>query len=412
MSRMKLFALEEEVVVDENTLDTALTEIDAEVTENTNETVDNISTVTSGEEAVDELTEVKDVMDQSVEAGTGLDPVAAEMARISIRNILSKIGAESYTGNLMVASESFGSTSSRLANTRYASENVGEFIGKIVSKIKSSVESLKSKIVTFLQVITKNIPVQKKLISELKNKVSSTEFSQENTTVKVSGFHYSSVKEYEDLIRVQTETIGQIVNIGQNFEKNIVPAMKEKIQNNSKYNKDKEGTTENNSSVVLYLPTKDRVIYKGFKFKLTADDSNISKIKYIKDLDEVKTQLPKVENVEVSYDKNKLIKLLSVADNDLLNMDLITDMKSLNEVMENLVETFEAFEKTHSKTSAIDPETGTTFKLISQDTNSIYNTSYFIYNLNVAIIGNSFNLSTEIIKYVNLCVKENGKKVG
>jgi len=183
MSRMKLFVLEEEVV-DVQEVAESLT---PSILEDENMLIESTDPITDGIDAVDELTEVKDVMDQSIEAGTGLDPVAAEMARISIRNILSKIGAEHYTSQMMVASESFGSTSSRLANTRYASENVGKFIEDVIARIKKAFADLFAKIGSFLENIFSHKKIVLNGLDALIAKYQKTEKSEYKGNVTVKG---------------------------------------------------------------------------------------------------------------------------------------------------------------------------------------------------------------------------------
>jgi len=202
MSRMKLFALEEEEVVDVQ--ETAVQDVSSEIVESEQEMVDATDPITDGIDAVDELTEVKDVMDQSIEAGTGLDPVAAEMARISIRNILSKIGAEHYTSQMMVASESFGSTSSRLANTRYASEKIGEVIGKAWEAIVKWFADLGNRIVEFVKGIFDR---QTKLVNramKLKSGMSKGSLSVKDgeTDIKVNTRIYSNFSDKKDMVKM------------------------------------------------------------------------------------------------------------------------------------------------------------------------------------------------------------------
>jgi len=200
MSRMKLFALEDEMIggVDETTgsESAAAAAVAEEVETEASSIEETASSVTDGIEATQELGEVKDVMDQSVEAGTGLDPVAAEMARISIRNILSKIGAESHANALMVASESFGSTSSRLANTRYASEGVGSFLKEVWQRIKVFFSNMWNKIKDFVTGLFNKEKALKGAIDRLLKKLGDAELSGKtkkiSTKGKLGGFVFTS----------------------------------------------------------------------------------------------------------------------------------------------------------------------------------------------------------------------------
>jgi len=211
MSRMKLFALEDEMIddVDETTGGeaAAAAAVAEEVETEASSIEETASSVEDGVDAIDNLEEVKDVMDQSVETGTGLDPVAAEMARISIRNILSKIGAESHANALMVASESFGSTSSRLANTRYASEGVGSFIANVWEKIKIFFSNMWNKVRDFVVGLFNKEKAIKDAVKRVEKKLGDVEMASKKKNIatkgKLGGFVYTSRKKlatYNDVV--------------------------------------------------------------------------------------------------------------------------------------------------------------------------------------------------------------------
>jgi len=407
MSRMKLFALEEEEVGDEAVIADSVEQVLVEGEQELNEVHGAVDDVTNnasdGMEAVDELAEVKDVMDQSIEAGTGLDPVAAEMARISIRNILSKIGAEDYTGGLIVASESFGSTSSRLANTRYASESVGDFITNILTKVKDKASSLKDKFTAMTQVLFKNIAVQKKLIADLRAKVNSTEFGSEEVTVNGSslkGFNYASVDEIKKGIKLHSDVLSDVNKVSDNFLSKVLPRIKEQMTKNVT----KETKTETESTS-LTVPSNGETLYKGRVYTLTADSSKLSNVSIITKL-EYKNKDSKVESIKLSNNKAKLLDLL-----DKTEEGLVDGEKSARENLKSFTAIVAFFDTnlTGRKNMVFNTILA---KVAGVSLNQSYVSMLYISTLSNDVFRDTFSMSSAIIKYVNLCVKENGKKAG
>jgi len=156
MGRTKLFALEEDVVkaaIDESEIDKSGYEFNSTVTDTVNE-IDSIDTyvetVRTGFKAVDELNDVKSTMEISITQGDGLTTVAAEMVRISLKNILNNIGAENYISKLLISTEDYGSKTTRLNSTKYVAESIGKFVIDILIKIKDFFVGLYNKIKDFI----------------------------------------------------------------------------------------------------------------------------------------------------------------------------------------------------------------------------------------------------------------------
>ena len=85
--------------------------------------------------AIEELSEVSEILEDSVEAGTGLTEEAAEIAEVAVESICARLG---YTPvkRVVPALESFGATSSRLDATKYALEGLGDMARKVWEAIK------------------------------------------------------------------------------------------------------------------------------------------------------------------------------------------------------------------------------------------------------------------------------------
>lgn len=172
----KLFAFESDEVV-EGQLEASPEEgeaaaVEAEMAEDGGaEMTETTDAIDEGVEAADQLEEVEEVVEKAEEEG-GLDPVAAEAVRIAVEAIASKVGYPAKNIYTLYASESFGSSSSRRANTRLALEGIGEFLKDLWDRIKAAIKGLWEKIVAFWNKHVSTLGRLLKAIESMKDKVS------------------------------------------------------------------------------------------------------------------------------------------------------------------------------------------------------------------------------------------------
>lgn len=110
--------------------------------------VDELNATTADAEGeVEALTDVQDLMQESVDSGEGMNEQTAEMAEIAVERIRDKLGFARGTSNIP-GIESFGNKGSRLASTKLALESVTDTLknaGKgILAFLKQIWEKLKS----------------------------------------------------------------------------------------------------------------------------------------------------------------------------------------------------------------------------------------------------------------------------
>lgn len=86
--------------------------------------------------ATDELIEVADGAQASVESGEGMSEETAEMASIAIESIRNRLGFDT-SARLVPARESFGNVNTRMSSTKFVTETVGETLKKIWLNIKN-----------------------------------------------------------------------------------------------------------------------------------------------------------------------------------------------------------------------------------------------------------------------------------
>ena len=170
-----VFAMEEGEVVDPVVTD-EVPAIQAEVEAGSAEVVEEAEEIQEGIEAADEagedgetLGDIQEVMAESVEKGEGLDETSAAIAEVAVEAICARLGISGK--HLMPATESFGSSNSRLAATKIAMENVGETIKRILEGIKKFFAGLWEKIKAFYTNFFGNSEKVEKLAKEMQAKV-------------------------------------------------------------------------------------------------------------------------------------------------------------------------------------------------------------------------------------------------
>lgn len=174
----KLFAFEEQEVevveVADNEIDEQVVEA-GELQEEVSSIDEGVVAVNDGEEAGDQLAEVADVIEQTVEQGEGLDPVAAEAIRIAVEAICTRVGASTKNMYPLYATENFHSKASRVANSKIALESIGETIKNIWEKIVAFLKRLVAKVTGFWKKLAFNVQGTQKAIAELLKKVEKLE---------------------------------------------------------------------------------------------------------------------------------------------------------------------------------------------------------------------------------------------
>lgn len=127
-----------------------------------------------GTEAADQMQQVEELVQDAVENGEGLDPVAAEAVRISVEAICARIGANPKSVYSLYATENFQSASSRKANSRIALEGIGEFLKNLYEKIKAALNNMWTKIKAFWAKHVSTLGRVKKALEAMKAKVAAS----------------------------------------------------------------------------------------------------------------------------------------------------------------------------------------------------------------------------------------------
>ena len=135
-------------------------------------------------DATNDLEEVKDVVERSIEEEGGLSPVAAEAVRIAVESICARIGASPRSLFSLYATENYRSSSARLANSRIAMEGIGDFIRDLWERIKKAVKNIWDKIVEFWEKHVSTLGQLAKALDKLYDKVGYLSGSPERDEVK------------------------------------------------------------------------------------------------------------------------------------------------------------------------------------------------------------------------------------
>lgn len=130
--------------------------------------------VAEGTEAAAQMGEVEDLVEDAVENGEGLEPVAAEAIRISVEAICARVGANPRAVYSLYATENFQSASSRKANSRIALEGIGQFLKDLWERIKASLKSLWEKVKAFFDKQISSLGRIKKALDSAKAKVAAS----------------------------------------------------------------------------------------------------------------------------------------------------------------------------------------------------------------------------------------------
>ncbi len=138
-----------EAVLDSSVEEGAAGQVAAEMAADHQEIAEMDQGVGEGMVAADQLEGVKDDIGQTIEQGEGLDQVSAEGYRRAVQAIATQVGYDAKSVYALYATENFHSSSSRMANTRFAFEGVGEFLKNLWERIKAAIKSVIEKVKAF-----------------------------------------------------------------------------------------------------------------------------------------------------------------------------------------------------------------------------------------------------------------------
>lgn len=185
----KLFALEEmekmpeEMGMTVSPEEGEVADAQMEMQEQSEEIEEQVEAVEEGMAASDQLEEVEELVEQAVENGEGLDPVAAEAVRIAVEAICSRIGADPKSVYSLYATENFQSPSSRKANSKIALEGVSEFLVDLWERIKAAMKNLWDKLKKYWNQYATELGRIKSALESMKSKI-----SKSSGKVKREGF--------------------------------------------------------------------------------------------------------------------------------------------------------------------------------------------------------------------------------
>lgn len=124
----------------------------ADVAEAAGEIGTDVADIEQASADVEELSEIGEVAEASIESGEGLSEQAAEVATIAIERIHNRLGFRGQQ-RIVPAVEAFGHTNTRLATTKLVVENISDTIKSVWEAIKAMAKRIWDKIVMFFKKI-------------------------------------------------------------------------------------------------------------------------------------------------------------------------------------------------------------------------------------------------------------------
>lgn len=176
----KLFSMEEldgdiegvEVELETTPEEGEVADVEVEVAEDVAEIEDIETSVDEGVDAAEDLEEIQEVIEASLdEDGEGLDEISAEMARVAVKAICGRIGANPKAIYSLYAKENFESASSRRANSQIATEAVGDMLKDLWNRIKAAINSMWTKVKDFWAKHLSSLGRLKKAVASMEKKV-------------------------------------------------------------------------------------------------------------------------------------------------------------------------------------------------------------------------------------------------
>lgn len=146
-----VFAMEDDTTLEDGVATPeAVAEVEqgaAEVAQQTGEVEELQAAIEDAEEGAETLEKIEGVLEESTDAGEGVDETAAEIAEVAVESIRARLGIRGPV--TFPAMEAFGSKNSRLSATKIALEGVKDTLVRIWEAIKSAVIRLWEKIKSF-----------------------------------------------------------------------------------------------------------------------------------------------------------------------------------------------------------------------------------------------------------------------
>ena len=172
----------------------AATEVEAATTElgeTEGEVEDYSDGIDTSVDAVGELEEVHDQLEESVKSGEGVSEETAKMAEIAVEAICAKVGISARQARVVPAMESFGSANSRLTATKLAMEGIKEQAVRIWKAVKEAAIYVWNMVKKFFVNMTDSRKKMENYIGKLKTNVSKATGEAKQKTLKVGAKSFS-----------------------------------------------------------------------------------------------------------------------------------------------------------------------------------------------------------------------------
>ena len=162
------------------------------------------------------LTDVHDIMEESVEKGEGLDETSAEIAEVAVESICARLGIRTQR-KAMPAMESFGNKSSRLTATKIAMESVMDKVKQVWTAILNAIKMVWEKIKGFFAGLLKHRGLLLKHLESLQKRVETLTAEHKAGDAKLTGgiakaFSIDGKADYATATAI-VETAGKLMGV-------------------------------------------------------------------------------------------------------------------------------------------------------------------------------------------------------
>lgn len=342
MARKGLFAaLEDEVIVGDETPEVDFAQVaedSNEVYESSAEIENQSETVNSAVDDIGELSDVKDVMEDSIDKGEGLSSNAAELAAVAVEAICARLGIEKKR-TIVPSLESFGSKNSRLTATKIAVEGIGETIEKAWQAIKAFFAKMWANIKSFFKKVWSILVNFKNTAKDLITRVYNTTFRADEYTVP-GGFTVQQYRDYvktngddtnfvKDMISEQAKIIEKLTKDA--VDGNIADAEKLIQETSSKLGIDGVATEKRNKKGAQGIKQEDQEVKEILSHdketkKLSGDEAKKECNEVAMAVEEQSKGADKVKEVQAAADT------LEKSGNHLIDKAM-TEVKKLQEIV-------------------------------------------------------------------------------
>lgn len=305
-----------------------------EVEEESEKHLDNLDDAEVGIQKVEQVEEITDTLDESIEKGEGLDETGAEILEVAIESIFGK--NTKRIKKIMPAMESFGSSNSRVAATKLASEELKFAIEGKLEEIKDWLIKQWEKIKAFFAKTFKtangiNLLAKKKLeeIKDIKGKTTNKVINLKSVAEAFTVEGIVSVTDIKKIVEHQIKISEELVSGLQEVFSDILSLVKKDPEELSKgieeaYKKNIAKYFTN--SVISGLVEGKKIKFENDSIDIVTTD--LSKVKTeveILSLKDIETVLELVGSTYTAYDK--LQKNVKEIESVIKNLD-----KSISEI--------------------------------------------------------------------------------